>query len=123
MPTPALSAAKRFRRQIAYLVVAGVVSVPAALAYLASYGPITATMAFAVTFGVFVSIVLGGGLMATGFYSSGSGLDDEVASAGVEPAMATPPLTDLAQVAAPDLNRKSASDPSRPPTSPSPRAC
>ncbi|UAJ12464.1 hypothetical protein [Polymorphobacter megasporae] len=86
MQGPKTPAVAQFRRQIAYLVLAGLVSVPAALAYLASYGPVSIALALAVTFGVFVSIVLGGGLMAAGFYSSASGLDDVVAAAHVEPA-------------------------------------
>ncbi len=53
--------------------------VAAALIYLASWGSLTATLVVTVTFGVFVSIVLGGGLMAAGFFSSDSGHDDLVA--------------------------------------------
>lgn len=68
-----------FRRAIGYLVVAGVAMVAAALIYLASYGPLSATLVTVVIFGVFVSVVLGGGLMAAGFFSADSGHDDDVA--------------------------------------------
>ena len=67
-----------FRRLIVLLAVAGVAMVAAALAYLSRGGPLTATLVIAVTAGVFVSIMLGGGLMATAFYSSNSGHDDDV---------------------------------------------
>ena len=93
MPSQKMSAARHFRRQILYLVIAGIVSVQGALAYLASYGAVTVTMALAVTFGVFVSIVLGGGLMAIGFYSAGSGVDDAVANAAVDVPTAILPTT------------------------------
>ncbi len=68
-----------FRRLIGYLVVAGAAMVAAALYYLSTYGPLTTTLVIAVAGGVFVSIVLGGGLMAMGFYSSNSGHDEAVA--------------------------------------------
>lgn len=93
MPSQKASATKHFRRQILYLVIAGIISVPGALAYLASYGAVTLTMALAVTFGVFVSIVLGGGLMAIGFYSAGSGVDEAVANAAVDVPAAIVPTT------------------------------
>lgn len=78
-----LAAMASFKRRIAYLVIAGAALVVAAMVYLASYGPLTATMVIAVTFGVFVSVVLGGGLMAAGFFSASSGIDDEVAKASL----------------------------------------
>ena len=70
-----------FRRSIIYLVVAGIMMVAAAMIYLASSGAMTGTLVFTVTVGVFISVVLGGGLMAAGFYSSSSGYDEEVAEA------------------------------------------
>lgn len=83
------NAMRNFRRLIFYLVVAGVAMVVAALLYLARSGPLTGTLVFTATAGVFVSIVLGGGLMAAGFFSSNSGVDEEVAAAwdqrGMEP--------------------------------------
>lgn len=74
-----------FRRLLIYLVIAGVLMVAGAITYLASYGELTATLVFTVTVGVFVSVVLGGGLMAAGFFSSDSGHDDEVAGAVEQP--------------------------------------
>ncbi len=80
MLDPRLTSAKAaFRRQLIYLVVAGFVMVAAALIYLASWGPLTGTLVVTATFGVFVSIALGGGLMAAGFFSADSGHDDLVA--------------------------------------------
>ena len=78
-----VAAMASFKRRLAYLVVAGAAMVVAAMFYLASYGPLSATMVIAVTVGVFVSVVLGGGLMAAGFFSASSGIDDEVAEASV----------------------------------------
>ena len=70
-----------FKRLMIYLVVAGVLMVTAALFYLASYGKLTSVLVITVSVGVFVSIVLGGGLMAAGFFSSSSGYDEEVGDA------------------------------------------
>ena len=78
-------AGREFSRSIVYLVVAGVALVGAALVYLSSYGPLTVNLVIATSAGVFVSVVLGGGLMAAGFFSSTSGVDDEVAAAGEQP--------------------------------------
>ena len=80
------SAAARagFRRQIAYLVVTGVVTVAATLFYLHASGSMSPTLVVTSVLGVFVSIVLGGGLMAMGFYSANSGIDDTVAAARPE---------------------------------------
>ena len=90
----AMAAKARFKRRILYLVVAGAAMVVVAIFYLASYGPLTVTLVLTVTVGVFVSVVLGGGLMAVGFFSASSGIDDEVAKASVvspdSPAAAKP---------------------------------
>lgn len=74
-------AIRDFKRLMIYLVIAGLGMVAAALFYLSRYGPLTATLVITTTAGVFVSVVLGGGLMAAGFFSSTSGLDEEVAAA------------------------------------------
>ncbi len=58
--------------------------VAAALIYLHASGSMSATLVVTVVLGVFVSIVLGGGLMAMGFYSANSGVDDAVANARPE---------------------------------------
>lgn len=78
-----------FKRLLVYLAIAGVLMVAAAITYLASYGALTGTLVFTVTAGVFVSVMLGGGLMAAGFFSSDSGHDDEVAGAVVDPGKPT----------------------------------
>jgi hypothetical protein len=70
-----------FWRLIAYLGIAGVVMVAAALYYLSLYGPLTPMLALTTGVGVFISILLGGGLMAAGFLSSNSGHDERAAGA------------------------------------------
>lgn len=74
-----------FWRLIAYLAIAGVVMVAAALYYLSLYGPLTPTLMLTTGVGVFVSILLGGGLMAAGFLSSNSGHDERAAGATTIP--------------------------------------
>ena len=74
-----------FWRLIVYLGVAGVVMVAAALTYLSLNGPLTTALVLATSGGVFISIVLGGGLMAAGFLSSSTGHDDRVAGATQAP--------------------------------------
>ncbi len=75
-------ALRDFKRLMIYLVIVGLVMVAAAILYLVHDGPLTGTLVFTTTAGVFVSVVLGGGLMAAGFFSSASGVDEEVAAAG-----------------------------------------
>ena len=70
-----------FWRLIVYLGIAGVAMVAAALYYLSLYGPLTPTLVLTTSVGVFISILLGGGLMAAGFLSSNSGHDERVAGA------------------------------------------
>lgn len=70
-----------FWRLIAYLAIAGVGMVAAALYYLSLDGPLTPTLVIATSVGVFISILLGGGLMAAGFLSSNSGHDERAAGA------------------------------------------
>ncbi len=72
-----------FRRRLVYLAIAGAAMVVAAMLYLASYGPLTMTMVVTVTLGVFVSVVLGGGLMAAGFFSASAGIDDAVSKVSI----------------------------------------
>jgi len=78
-----------FWRLIIYLCLAGVAMVIAALYYLSLSGPLTSTLVLSVTVGVFVSVVLGGGLMAVGFFSSNVGHDERAAGA-----TRAPPFTD-----------------------------
>lgn len=73
-----------FRRLMLYLLAAATLMVGTALIYLSSTGALTPTLVIAVTIGVFVSIMLGGGLMAAGFFSARSGHDDDVASASTQ---------------------------------------
>lgn len=81
----------RFKRQIALLVIAGMAMAAAAVFYLSRFGPLTATLVFTVITGVFVSIVLGGGLMALGFLSASSGHDIDAAGATAVDDGRTPP--------------------------------
>ncbi len=79
-----------FWRLIVYLGIAGVAMVVAALYYLSLYGPLTPTLVLTTGVGVFVSILLGGGLMAAGFLSSNSGHDERAAAATA----AVPPVVE-----------------------------
>lgn len=83
------SARASFWRLIIYLAIAGILMVAAALYYLSLYGPLTPTLVATTTVGVFVSILLGGGLMAVGFLSSNTGHDERAAAATVEPVIIT----------------------------------
>jgi hypothetical protein len=74
-----------FWRLIAWLSVAGVAMVFAALYYLSLYGSLTVPLVVATSIGVFISILLGGGLMAAGFLSSNSGHDERAAAATTAP--------------------------------------
>jgi hypothetical protein len=67
-----------FKRIMKLVVLAGVLMVVGALAYLSLTGALDATMAIAATVGVFVSVVLGCGLFAAAFFSDKSGLDEAV---------------------------------------------
>lgn len=69
------SAKASFVRLMIYTCIAGALAVIGALFYLSLDGPLTAGMVITTTVGVFVSIVLGAGLMALGFLSSNSGHD------------------------------------------------
>ncbi len=75
------SARRRFWRLIVYLGITGIAMVVAALYYLSLYGPLTPTLMLTTSVGVFISILLGGGLMAAGFLSSNSGHDERAAAA------------------------------------------
>ncbi|QXQ07607.1 hypothetical protein KX816_06195 [Sphingosinicellaceae bacterium] len=77
-----IAAAKSgFRRLIVYLAIAGVGMVIASTLYLASYGLATPGVVVVVGIAEMLAVLLGGGLMAMGFYSSDSGLDETVAGA------------------------------------------
>lgn len=69
-----------FKRFMIWTCIAGVLMVVAALVYLsAGEDPLSGHMIVATAAGVFLSVLLGAGLMAIGFYSSNSGHDDSAA--------------------------------------------
>lgn len=70
-----------FRRMLILAVVAAVVMVAAAMVYLLMTGDLTADMVIATIIGVFLSVLLGGALMAASFFSSKSGHDRDVTDA------------------------------------------
>jgi uncharacterized membrane protein YbjE (DUF340 family) len=80
MPPPD-SAAARFRRMLAWIVLAAVLMVAAALAFLASQGTLTIHMVVATIAGTFISVLLGCGLFALAFFSDRSGHDQSVSDA------------------------------------------
>lgn len=70
-----------FRKVLVWVVVAAVAMVIGALFYLAATGEVTLVMVLATVFGAFVSVALGGGLMATIFFSDKSGYDQRITDA------------------------------------------
>ncbi len=70
-----------FVRSLRWIAIIGVVMVTGALWYLSLFGPLTVHMVVATTFGVFLSVLLGCGLFAAGFFSSKSGHDQNVTDA------------------------------------------
>ena len=67
-----------FRRMMKWILLAAVVMVAGALAYLAASGDLTGDMVIATVLGVFVSVLLGSGLMAAAYFSDKSGHDRDV---------------------------------------------
>ena len=67
-----------FRRMMKWILLAAVVMVAGALAYLAASGDLTGDMVIATGLGVFVSVLLGSGLMAAAYFSDKSGHDRDV---------------------------------------------
>lgn len=72
------SARADFRRTMKWILLAAVLMVAAALAYLSATGDLTANMVIATVLGVFVSVLLGAGLMAAAYFSDKSGHDRDV---------------------------------------------
>ena len=70
-----------FRRMMKWILLAAVVMVVGALAYLAASGDLTSDMVIATVLGVFVSVLLGSGLMAAAYFSDKSGHDRDVSDA------------------------------------------
>ena len=72
-------AAAEFRRMLKWIALIAVLTVVVALIYLRMTGDLTVSMVIATTLGVFFSVLLGCGLFAAAFFSSKSGIDEEVA--------------------------------------------
>lgn len=70
-----------FYRMMRWIAVAAVAMVVGALWYLSLFGSLTLATGVATTLGVLVSVMLGCGLFAAGFFSSKSGHDQQVADA------------------------------------------
>jgi Na+/melibiose symporter-like transporter len=70
-----------FRKVLVWVVIAAVAMVAGALAYLAATGEVTVVMVLATIFGAFVSVTLGGALMAAIFFSDKSGHDQRITDA------------------------------------------
>ena len=76
------SARADFRRMMMWAVIAAVVMVAAALLFLKMTGDLTPDMIIATVLGVFLSVLLGAGLMAASYFSAKSGHDRDVNEAG-----------------------------------------
>jgi hypothetical protein len=70
-----------FKRILKWIVAIAVLMVLGALLYLKVTSTLDANTVVAVTLGVFFSVVLGCGLFAAAFFSSKSGLDQQVTDA------------------------------------------
>ena len=70
-----------FRRIMKWVLLAAVLMVAGALAYLGSTGDLTLHTVIATVLGVFFSVLLGCGLFAAAFFSSKSGLDEDIGNA------------------------------------------
>ena len=90
--TERLAKAKaEFARIMKLIVLAAVLMVAGALAYLGVTGDLTLHTVVATVLGVFFSVLLGCGLFAAAFFSSKSGLDQGVADATRPNADGAPP--------------------------------
>ena len=83
MVTDREQAAADFKRMIKWIALIAVLMVAGALAYLALTGEMTADMVIATTLGVFLSVLVGSGLMAASYFSDKSGHDRNVTDATV----------------------------------------
>jgi len=70
-----------FRRMMKWVVAAAVAMVIVALLYLRATGDLTTHMVIATVVGVFLSVLLGSGLMAASYFSDKSGHDRDVRDA------------------------------------------
>ncbi len=73
-PTPAV----QFRRMLKWIAVVAVVMVGASLAFLHRSGGLTIASALATVAGVFLSVMLGSGLLSLAYFSAKSGHDQDV---------------------------------------------
>ena len=71
-------AVKEFKRMVAWIGLAAILMVAAALSYLGSQGELYLHMVIATILGVFFSTLLGCGLFALAFFSDKSGHDETV---------------------------------------------
>lgn len=76
-------ARSEFRRMMMWAILVAALMVGAALAYLHVTGDLTPDMIIATVLGVFISVLLGAGLMAASYFSSKSGHDRDVGDATV----------------------------------------
>jgi hypothetical protein len=81
MPTDRAQAKTEFVRIMKWIVLAAALMVAGALAYLGASGDLTFHTVIATVLGVFFSVLLGCGLFAAAFFSSKSGLDQDIADA------------------------------------------
>jgi hypothetical protein len=81
MPTDRAQAKTEFVRIMKWIILAAVLMVAGALAYLGASGDLTFHTVIATVLGVFFSVLLGCGLFAAAFFSSKSGLDQDIADA------------------------------------------
>lgn len=72
-----------FRRMMKWILVAAVAMVAGALLYLTATGDLTRDMVIATVLGVFLSVLLGSGLMAASYFSAKSGHDRSVGDATI----------------------------------------
>jgi len=70
-----------FRRIMVWIAIIAVLMVAGALYYLHVTGDLSVNMVIATTLGVFFSVLLGCGLFAAAFFSSKSGIDQDVTDA------------------------------------------
>ena len=91
MTTQKQRALAEFRRIMKWILVAAVLMVAGALAYLGSSGDLTLHTVVATVLGVFFSVLLGCGLFAAAFFSNKSGLDQEISDATRSERDSSPP--------------------------------
>ena len=81
MPNERQRHVAELRKLLIWVIAAAVVMVIGALFYLSATGDLTVAMILATVFGAFVSVLLGGGLMAAMFFSDKSGIDQQTTDA------------------------------------------